>query len=131
MKNLNFTVLFAFILLVFTGCDTNIELDNQEGNIIEIIAPARARLGQTIVVEVVFEGRNGCSRPDKATYGQEQNVYRTKAFYTHPKDAKVKCTQEVPAFREQIYIEMRNKGSVYIRSFSNNEIFAEVTVEEE
>lgn len=131
MKNLNFTVLFAFILLVFTGCDTNIELDNQEGKIIEIIAPVRARLGQTIVAEVVFEGKNGCSRPDKATYGQEKNVYLTKTFYTHPKDTKVQCTQDVPIFREQIYIEMKDTGSIFIRSFSNKEIFAEVIVEME
>jgi hypothetical protein len=130
MKKITFAILFFTGIFVTTGCDTEIELESREGNIVKISAPKIARVGQTIVAEIEFEGRNGCSRPKEATYGIEENVYRTKAFYTHPKDARVQCTEEIPTFREQIYITLAIKGPVYIRSFSNPDIFAEVLVED-
>lgn len=130
MKKITFATLFLIGLLINSGCDTEIELESVEGNILSISAPERARVGQTIVAEIEFEGRNGCSRPKEATYGQENNVYRTKAFYTHPKDGRVQCTEEVPTFREQIYITLAMKGPIFIRSFSNPDVFAEILVED-
>jgi hypothetical protein len=113
-------ILFVITIFLFNSCKSPSAKNVVESNILSIVAPEKAIVGDNVEIEITFYGANGCSEPYNIKAEKVGQTITLRAYYLQPMDEV--CTEILPSYKLNYTFFADLPGPYFIQSALNNQI---------